>query len=68
MLGYSFPKSWVSKLGLGKFRLYVAADNLLTLTKYDGYDPEVGSNGFVTSWFGLWNISYKYPDAWRIPD
>ena len=45
MLGYSLPKKVVSKLRLGKCRFYIAADNLLTLTKYDGYDPEVGSNG-----------------------
>ncbi len=29
--------------GLNKCRLYVAGSNLLTLTKYTGYDPEIGS-------------------------
>ena len=29
-------------MGVGKCRLYVTANNLLTLTKYTGYDPEVG--------------------------
>ena len=24
-----------------KLRVYVAAENLLTLTKYDGFDPEI---------------------------
>ncbi len=44
-LGYSIPKAKLTKLGLTKLRVYVAGDNLLTLTKYSGYDPEVGSNG-----------------------
>lgn len=45
ILGYSLPKKIVTKIGLNKCRFYLAADNLLTLTKYRGYDPEVGSNG-----------------------
>lgn len=43
--GYSLPKKALSKMRLAKMRFYVAADNILTFTKYDGYDPEVGSNG-----------------------
>ncbi len=45
MFGYSIPQAKLKKFGLTKLRLYVAADNLLTLTRYSGYDPEVGSNG-----------------------
>ncbi len=44
-LGYSIPKKILQKFSLTRLRVYVAADNLLTITKYDGYDPEVGSNG-----------------------
>lgn len=33
---------------MGKLRFYVAADNLLTFTKYDGYNPEVGNDGLAT--------------------
>lgn len=41
-LGYTFPKTWVSKLGVSNLRAYVSADNLLTFTDYFGsYDPEV---------------------------
>jgi TonB-dependent starch-binding outer membrane protein SusC len=31
-----------------KFRVYVSSQNLLTLTKYTGYDPEVGSRNYNT--------------------
>ena len=41
-LGYDF-KQLISWKGISKLRLYVQAQNLLTLTKYDGMDPEVGS-------------------------
>ncbi len=44
-IGYTLPKYTLSKMHLSKLRFYVAADNLITLTKYDGYDPEVGGNG-----------------------
>jgi len=44
--GYSLPSSIVGKAGLQKVRLYVTAENLLTLTKYTGYDPEIGGDVF----------------------
>lgn len=42
-LGYSLPETFAKRLGMGRARIYVAAQNLLTFTKYSGYDPEVGS-------------------------
>ncbi len=44
-LGYTLPKEITQHARLSKVRFYIAADNLLTFTQYDGYDPEVGSNG-----------------------
>ena len=41
-LGYDF-KRLISWKGISKLRLYVQAQNLLTFTKYDGMDPEIGS-------------------------
>lgn len=43
-LGYSLPSKLVSKMGASKVRLYATGENLLTLTKYTGYDPEIGGN------------------------
>lgn len=45
-LGYSIPSNLVNKVGLQKLRLYVTAENLFTLTKYSGFDPEIGGNVF----------------------
>jgi TonB-linked SusC/RagA family outer membrane protein len=39
--GYTFPKTWMAKAGISQLRLYFAAQNLFTITGYDGYDPEV---------------------------
>ena len=41
-LGYSFSKAMISKWGMQKLRVYVLSENLLTITKYSGYDPEIG--------------------------
>jgi TonB-dependent starch-binding outer membrane protein SusC len=40
-LGYTLPASLLQKAGINKFRIYVSAQNILTITDYEGYDPEV---------------------------
>ena len=44
-LGYNFPKKMIQKAGLGSLRLYATGNNLLTWTKYSGFDPEVSTMG-----------------------
>lgn len=41
MLGYNLPVARFIKSGLNRFRIYVSAQNLLTFTRYRGFDPEV---------------------------
>lgn len=41
-LSYSFKPALIKKLGLSSLVLSATAYNLLTFTKYDGFDPEVG--------------------------
>ncbi|TCD08437.1 TonB-dependent receptor [Pedobacter frigidisoli] len=44
-LGYSFPTKLISKANISSVRLYVSAQNLFTITKYSGLDPDVvGAN------------------------
>ena len=45
-LGYTLPSTIINKIGMQKVRLYITAENLLTLTKYTGYDPEIGGDVF----------------------
>jgi len=44
-LGYTFDPKWVTKRGMRNIRFYVAANNLFTLTRYMGFDPDIGSAG-----------------------
>ena len=41
-LGYTFDKKITQKLNTQKLRAYVTMQNLLTFTKYKGFDPELG--------------------------
>ena len=41
-IGYTFPKKWTQKFHCSRLRVYATASNLFTVTKYSGYDPEVG--------------------------
>ena len=44
-LGYTFPRKMLNKIGISKLRLYATGSNLLTWTKYTGFDPEVSTMG-----------------------
>ncbi|QIX60694.1 TonB-dependent receptor [Hymenobacter sp. BT18] len=43
-VAYNLPKEWAGKARLSNARIYVTGQNLLTITNYDGYDPEVNSS------------------------
>lgn len=40
-LGWTLPQSMAKKWDMSKLRVYVSGNNLATITKYNGYDPEV---------------------------
>lgn len=44
-LGYNFSPEAAHKILAKQIRIYVSAQNLLTLTHYKGYDPEVNTFG-----------------------
>lgn len=44
-LGYTLPKELTTKFFVDRLRVYVMTENLLTFTKYHGYDPEISSSG-----------------------
>ncbi|MFV0469353.1 MAG: SusC/RagA family TonB-linked outer membrane protein [Dysgonomonas sp.] len=56
VIGYTLPTNVARKLGIKNLRVYLSADNILTFTKYTGYDPEVSSNNPLLS--GLDYTSY----------
>ncbi len=42
-IGYTLPNNLTRIVSIEKLRVYFTAKNLFTLTKYTGYDPEVGN-------------------------
>ncbi len=65
-LGYTFPKKWIQKVGIENLRVYANIQNLLTITDYSGYDPEVGastadSKGYT---YGIDNGRYPSPTVY----
>ena len=64
-LGYTFPEKWIQKARIDKLRVYVSADNLLTISDFFyAYDPEtpVSKGGYYpqvkTAVIGL-NVTFK---------
>lgn len=44
-LGYALPASLLQRARMSRLRIYASVNNLLTFTKYRGYDPEVNAFG-----------------------
>ena len=42
-LGFNLPSSMASRLHMRKVRIFAAAQNLVTVTNYKGFDPEVST-------------------------
>ncbi len=63
-LGYTFPKSITQKISIENLRLYANIQNLFTITKYDGYDPEIGASTASVNVYGLDNGRYPSPTVY----
>ncbi len=60
-LSYELPKSVVKKINIGSARVYASADNVLTLTRFSGMDPEVSLEGTSSAIAGLYADNYPVP-------
>lgn len=52
-LGYTLPTTMLTPVGLSRVRVFVQAQNIATITKYTGADPEVNSNVTSNSQVGV---------------
>lgn len=59
--GYNLPKSLYSKYGISNIKVYSNMQNVLTFTKYKGYDPEVGAINQNQLLNGIDNGRYPSP-------
>ncbi|MGI4803396.1 MAG: SusC/RagA family TonB-linked outer membrane protein [Janthinobacterium lividum] len=57
-VGYTFPSTMIKKLAVSRLRLYLSTQNLFTITKYKGLDPEIGSQGGYATQNGIDNGTY----------
>ena len=46
--GYTLPQDTSDKIGLNTLRFYLTAQNPITITNYEGFDPEIGGNNVAT--------------------
>lgn len=70
-LGYTIPKTVIEKVKLTQARIYVTGQNVFTLTKYTGLNPELGYVGGdkAAGLYNQLNVDYaQYPQArtWTI--
>ncbi|HCC52924.1 MAG TPA: SusC/RagA family TonB-linked outer membrane protein [Porphyromonadaceae bacterium] len=47
-IGYTLPANLTRMASIERLRIFVSAENLLTFTGYDGFDPEIASGGYTT--------------------
>jgi TonB-linked SusC/RagA family outer membrane protein len=60
-LAYYLPKTLINKIRLSDMKVYANIQNLYTITKYTGLDPEVGASQTNDNVFGMDNG--RYPAA-----
>lgn len=60
-LSYDLPGKLLKKVRMSSARVYVAADNILTLSKFSGMDPEVRLDGDQYHLAGSYSNNYPVP-------
>ncbi|AHM62247.1 TonB-dependent receptor plug [Flammeovirgaceae bacterium 311] len=58
-LGYQLPQTFYDRFNVQNARIYISGQNLFTITKYSGLDPDVTGNGLLERGFdnGNWPAS-----------
>ncbi len=59
-LGYGLPRTFLSKYGIDKVRVFASGENLFTITRYTGYNPDIGGGALVRGVDDSWSA---YPLA-----
>ncbi|MBK1895710.1 SusC/RagA family TonB-linked outer membrane protein [Chryseobacterium paridis] len=60
-LGYNFPVSLTEKIKVTSASIYIMGENLFTITKFSGVDPEVGPADSQTTYSGTAGAIYPIP-------
>ena len=60
-LAYNLPKNVLQKIWMSDLRIFVSADNVLTLTRFSGMDPEVRLDADTYHHAGMYTQNYPIP-------
>lgn len=63
-LGYTLPKSLMRPLHIDRLRFYVSGENLLTITGYDGVDPEFSRSSVLNT--GIDKLIYPFTRSYTV--
>ena len=60
-IGYTLPKAWTAKIGIPKFRVYLAGQNLLSIDNINfDIDPEItATNGMAYPNMKVINVGFS---------
>ncbi|MGX5817524.1 TonB-dependent receptor [Chitinophaga lutea] len=59
-LGYNVPRTLLAHIGVEKVRVFASGENIFTLTKYKGYNPDIGGGALARGMDNSWDA---YPLA-----
>lgn len=54
-IGYTLNQNTSQRLGVSKLRMYLSGQNLLTITKFSGVEPEIAGGNVLNYGFAGWN-------------
>ena len=57
-LSYNVPKSFCRKLRLNDFKVFVSGDNIFTISRFSGMDPEVRLQSTMYELAGMYSMNY----------
>jgi TonB-dependent starch-binding outer membrane protein SusC len=65
-LSYNLPKRFINKIKVSNAKFYLLGQNLLTITNYSGYDPELGAINSSVTLMNVDNGHYPVPRSFTI--
>ncbi|WP_027378270.1 SusC/RagA family TonB-linked outer membrane protein [Chryseobacterium daeguense] len=65
-LGYNLPASLTEKIGIKSASIYFMGENLFTITKFSGVDPEIGPADGQTTYSGGAGAIYPVPRRYSL--
>ena len=63
-IGYTIPRTVLNAIRANTWRIFVSAENLFTLTRYTGADPEIGAMSSFD--VGIDRGVYPHARTWRV--